>query len=180
MTGNSQALTWRMSVMTFQRALFFLQFEATYCHWGYSQNLTKNQDWLKCSITSSEALSSCSPHNPPSSSAMQLFPSECIFHRRHELKLLEHTDGSINFPIFKDKNRALKEPTWKQIEPWAQELRLHCLHLLVQGEDLPTWKQIEPWAQELGLHMSTSLGAMWGPIYKRGHFPPVLSQIIQT
>ncbi len=62
-----------------------------------------------------------SPHNSPSSSVLQLFPPKCIFCGRHEVKVLGNTDVCITFPIFKDKNRALKEHTWKQIEPCAQD-----------------------------------------------------------
>ncbi len=42
----------------------------------------------------------------------------------------------IKFPVYKDRDGALKEPTWKQIEPRALELGLHRLHRMVRGEDL--------------------------------------------
>jgi len=42
----------------------------------------------------------------------------------------------VKFPVFKDKDGALKEPTWKQIEPRALELGNSRLHRKVQGEDL--------------------------------------------
>ena len=38
--------------------------------------------------------------------------------------------------MFKDKDGTLKEPTWKQIEPWALELGNSRLHHKVQGKDL--------------------------------------------
>ena len=42
--------------------------------------------------------------------------------------------------MFMDKNGALKEPTWKQIEPLALALGNSCLHREVQGEDLFAWE----------------------------------------
>ena len=56
-------------------------------HRGCYQNFTKKQDRLKCSVTSSEESKSRSPRKPPSSSAMQRFPLECIFCQRLELKV---------------------------------------------------------------------------------------------
>ena len=42
----------------------------------------------------------------------------------------------MKFPVFKNKDGALKEPTWKQIEPRALELGNSRLHRKVQGKDL--------------------------------------------
>jgi len=110
--------------------------EAIGYHRGCYQNFTKNQDRLKSSVTSNEASTSRSPRKPPSSSAMQLFPPECIFCQRLELKVLGKTERCIKFPVFKDKDGALKFPTWKQIEPQALELENSALYRMVQGEDL--------------------------------------------
>lgn len=120
--------------------------EAIGYHRGCYQHFTKNQDRLKCSVTSNEASTSRSPRKRPSSSAMQLFPTECIFCGRIEQKVSGKTERCINFAVFMDKGGALKEPTWKQIEPRALELGLHCLHRMVQGEDL--------FAREANFHKS--------------------------
>ena len=53
---------------------------------------------------------------------MWLFPRECNFFLNLELKLFGGTERCVMFPMFKDKDRALKEPTWKQIEPQVLEL----------------------------------------------------------
>lgn len=115
-------------------------------HRGCYQNFTKNQKRLKCSVTSNEASISCSPRKPPSSSARQLFSPDCIFCGRLEVKVSGKTERCIKFPVFKDKDGVLKEPTWKQIEPRALELGLHHLHRMVQGEDL--------FAKEANFHQS--------------------------
>jgi hypothetical protein len=67
---------------------------------------------------------------------MQLFPPECIFCQRLEVKASGNTERCIKFPVFKDNDGVLKEPTWKQIEPRALELGNIRLHRIVQGEDL--------------------------------------------
>ena len=62
--------------------------------------------------------------------------SKCIFCEKLELKSCGKTEQCIKFPVFKDKDGALKEPTGKQIEPRALELGNSHLHRKVQGEDL--------------------------------------------
>uniref|UniRef100_UPI00358E3B67 uncharacterized protein n=1 Tax=Myxine glutinosa TaxID=7769 RepID=UPI00358E3B67 len=128
-------IAWRMPVITSQ-SLAGADLETIGYHRGCYQNFTKKQDRLKCSAISTEAATSRSHRKLPSSSAMQLFPPECIFCGRLELKVSGKTERCINFAVFKDKDGALKEPSWKQIEPRALELGLHSLHRMVQGEDL--------------------------------------------
>ncbi len=120
--------------------------EAIGYHRGCYQNFTKNQDRLKCSVKYHEASTSRSLRKTPSSSAIQMFPPECIFCGRLELKVSGKTERCTKFPVFKEKDGALKEPTWKQIKPRALELGLHCLHRTVQGEDL--------FAREANFHQS--------------------------
>lgn len=107
-------------------------------HRGCYQRFTKNQDRLKSSVTpNSEATTTTrSPRKSSSSSATRLFPPECIFCEKLELKSCGKTERCIKFPMFKDKDGALKELTWKQIEPRALELGNSRLHRKVQGEDL--------------------------------------------
>lgn len=107
-------------------------------HRGCYQNFTKNQDRLKSSSTSQElkASKSRSPRRQSSSSAIQLFPPECIFCQRLEVKVSGKTERCTKFAVFKDKEGALREPTWKQIEPRALELGHSSLYRMVQGEDL--------------------------------------------
>jgi len=111
--------------------------EAIGYHRGCYQNFTKNLDRLKGRIeTITEASTSRSPRKPRSSSAIKLFPPECIFCEKLELKVSGKTERCIKFPVFKSKDGALKEPTWKQIEPYALELGNNRLYRMVQGEDL--------------------------------------------
>lgn len=112
--------------------------EAIGYHRGCYQKFTKNQDRLKCSITPNERASTTrSPRKSSSSSTtMRLFPPECIFCEKLELKSCGKTERCIKFAMFKDKDGALKEPSWKQIEPRALELDNSRLHRKVQGEDL--------------------------------------------
>lgn len=77
-------------------------------HRGCYQKFTKNLDRLKSNVTSNdEAITSRSPRKPPSS---KLFPPECIFCEKLELKLSRKTERCITFSIF-DKEGATKEPT---------------------------------------------------------------------
>ena len=111
--------------------------ETTGYHRGCYQKFTNNQDRLKCSATPNESASTTrSPRKASSLSAMRLFSPECIFCEKLEVKLHGKTERCMKFPIFKGKDGALKEPTWKQIEPRALELGNNRLHRKVQGEDL--------------------------------------------
>ena len=103
-------------------------------HRGCYQNFTKNQDRLKSS--SNETFTSRSHRKPSCSSATLLFPPECIFCNKLEVKVSGSTERCINFAVFKDKKGMLKEPTWKQIETRALELGDSSLYGRVQGEDL--------------------------------------------
>lgn len=83
---------------------------------------------MKCSITPDDRASTAHfPRKLSSTSAMGLFPPECIFCEKLELKSCGKTERCVKFPVFKDKDRALKEPTWKQIEP-RQERITRSLH----------------------------------------------------
>lgn len=93
-------------------------------HRGCYQKFTKHQDRLKCSVTSNDgACTSRSPRKSRPSSATQLFPPECIFCQKLELKVLGKTERCTKFSIFKNKDGVFKEPTWKQVEPRAQRTR---------------------------------------------------------
>ena len=52
------------------------------------------------------------------------------------MKVSGKTERCGKFPVFKDKDGTLKEPTWKQVESRSLELGLHRLHCMVQGKDL--------------------------------------------
>ena len=72
---------------------------------GCYKTFAKNQDRLRGSVTLSDSSSSSAPW---------LFPPECIFCEKLELKLCGKTEWCIKFPMFKDEYGALKEPTWKK------------------------------------------------------------------
>ena len=138
-----------MPVIRFQRLLLVKIWKAIYR--GCYQKFTKNQEHLKCSITPVDrASTTCTPRKLLSWSDMRLFPSQCIFCEKLELKLQGKTERCVKFPMFKDKDGALKEPTWKQIELRALKLGNSGLHRKVKGEAL----------------------------FARGPVPPVLLQII--
>lgn len=91
---------------------------------GCYQKFMKNQDRLRGSVnTSWNNLENIFPRKLSSSSAMRLFPSECIFFEKPELKLCGKTPRCIKFPMFKDEDGALREPTWKTdwaSSPWTR------------------------------------------------------------
>lgn len=68
----------------------------------------------------------------------RLFPQQCLFCGKQEVKVSGETEQCINFTVFKDKAGAVKDPSWKQVKPRVQELGLNDLHHMVQGEDLFT------------------------------------------
>ena len=118
-------------------------------HRGCYQHFTNHLDRLQSDTASnvgSTPLSSRSPRKTPSYSTPQLFPPECIFCAKVEVKTSGKTERCQKFPVFKDKDGTLKHPTWKQIEPRALELGMHHLHRMVQGEDL--------FAREANFHQS--------------------------
>ena len=96
--------------------------EAIGYHRGCYQKFTKNQDRLKCSVTPNDRGWAIRSSRKSSSSAIRLFPPKCIFCEKLELKLSGKTERCIKFPMFKTEDGALKELTWKQIEPRALEL----------------------------------------------------------
>ena len=98
----------------------------------------KNKDRLKSGITANDkaATTARSPRKSSSSSTTRLFPPECIFCEKLEIKSYWKKEQCTKLPMFKDKDGTLKEPTWKQIEPRALELGDSRLHRTVQGEDL--------------------------------------------
>ena len=112
--------------------------EAIGYHRGCYQKFTKNKDRLKSGITANDkaATTARSPRKSSSSSTTRLFPPECIFCEKLEIKSYWKKEQCSKFPMFKDKDGTLKEPTWKQIEPRALELGDSRLHRKVQGEDL--------------------------------------------
>nr|XP_002737277.1 PREDICTED: protocadherin Fat 2-like [Saccoglossus kowalevskii] len=104
-------------------------------HRGGYQNFTKNKDRLKSSnMPSNEASTSRSPRKP--SSVMYMFPPECIFCGKQEVKVSGKTERCSKFSVFKDNSGTLYEPTWKQIESRALEVGNISLHRMVQGEYL--------------------------------------------
>ena len=88
-----------------------LDLEAVGYNRGYYQSFTKNRDHLKCSVASKETSPSHSPCKPQSYS-MHLFPQECIFCGKLEVKVSGKTEQCRKFPVFKDRDGTLKEPTW--------------------------------------------------------------------
>ena len=52
------------------------------------------------------------------------------------MKVSGKTERYGKFPVFKDRDGILKEPTWYQVGSRSLELGLHCLHRMVQGEDM--------------------------------------------
>lgn len=105
------------------------------CYQRFTMNLARLQ--RRPTVTSQEASTSRSPRKSHSSAATRLFPPECIFCGKLEVKVLgKKTERCIKFAVYKNKDGSLKEPTWKQIEPQALELGLHHLHRMVQCEDL--------------------------------------------
>ena len=62
------------------------------------------------------------------------------------MKVFGNTERCSKFPVFKDKDGTLKEPTWKQAESRSLQLELYRLHRMVQGEDL--------FAREKNFHQS--------------------------
>ena len=68
------------------------------------------------------------------------------------MKVSGQTERCGKFPVFKDKDVTLEEPTWKQVESQYLELGLHRLHRMVKGEHL---------------------------FAREEKFPPVLSQVTQ-
>ncbi|MPC90953.1 hypothetical protein E2C01_085960 [Portunus trituberculatus] len=53
-------------------------------------------------------------HKPSCSFATQLFPPECIFCNKLEVKASGSTEQCINFDVLKDKKGMLKEPIWER------------------------------------------------------------------
>ena len=111
-------------------SLAVVNLETTGYHRACNRNFIKNQESLqkRSTVAPQEASTSRSPSKRASSSAIQLFPPECIFCGKLEVKVLGKTERCIMFPVYNNK-----EPTWKQIEPQALELGLHRLHCMVQG-----------------------------------------------
>lgn len=117
-------------------------------HLACYKHFTRNQERLKKkpTVTPPKSSTSRSPRKRLTSSTPQLFPPECIFCRKLEVKVLGKTQRCIKFPVYKSKEGIMKEPTWKKIESQALELGLHRLHRMVQGEDL--------FAREANYHQS--------------------------
>ena len=99
--------------------------EAIGYHRGCHQKFTKNQDRLKCSVTpNARGLTIRSPRKSSSSSAIRLFPPECTFCEKLELKLSGKTERCIKFPMFKTKDEALKDPTSKQLIAFTSRMAM--------------------------------------------------------
>ena len=75
-----------------------------------------------------------------------MFPPQCTFCDKLEVKVSGKTVRCSRFPVYKNIGGSFKEPTLKQIEPRALELELYRLHRKVHGEDL--------FAKEANLHPS--------------------------
>eukprot|EP00064_Thunnus_orientalis_P003781 superscaffoldBa00000322_g3792 len=73
---------------------------------------------------------------PPSSSATQLFPPDCIFCGRHnKVNVSGKTERCIKFPVFKDKDEALKEELERNGFP-NPEYRSEKLKAKVEAHDI--------------------------------------------
>ena len=105
-------------------------------HRGCYQKFTKNLDRLKSSEVSTSNQESMLRSPRSKSTPTVLFPPECIFCQKLEIKVSGKTERCVTFPTFKNNDGGLKEPTWKQIESRALELGNHRLHRMVHGEDL--------------------------------------------
>ena len=65
-----------------------------------------------------------------------MFPPECVFCDKLEVKVSGETERCSRFPVYKNISGSFKVPTWKQIEPRALEVGLYRLYRKVYGEDL--------------------------------------------
>ena len=103
-------------------------------HRGCYQYFTKNLDRLKGRQASNEPPSSRPCRS--SRSATSLFPPECIFCDKLEVKVSGKTERCTKFAVFKTKAGSIKDPSWKQITLRALEMNIQSLSRKVQGEDL--------------------------------------------
>lgn len=95
-------------------------------HRGCYQKFMKNLDRLKSKTESTKGQEPALRSPRSKATPTVLFPQECIFCQRLEVKVAGKTERCIKF----------REPTWKQIETRAIELGNYRLHRMVHGEDL--------------------------------------------
>ena len=86
-------------------------------HKSFNQTFTKNLDRLKHNLeVDEEASTSRSPCKLPKLTT-QMFPPECTFCDKLEVKVFGKTERCSRFPVYKNLGGSFKEPTRKQIEP---------------------------------------------------------------
>jgi hypothetical protein len=97
------------------------------------QRFTANLHRLKDSTEASTSTKHHSPRKPASlcAESSQLFPPECMFCEKLEIKVSGKTERPIKFLSWKHK-----EPAWKSIESQALELGKTRLYRQVKGKDL--------------------------------------------
>ena len=105
-------------------------------HRSCYQTFTKNLDQLRHNLeVHEEASTSRSPRKFPKLST-EMFPPKCTFCDKLELKVSDKTKRCSRFPAYKNIGGSFKEPTWKQIEPRALEVKLYRLHRKPHNENL--------------------------------------------
>ena len=95
------------------------------------QRFTANLHRLNDSTTASVSTKHHSPRKQSSGESLQLFPPECIFCEKLQIKVSGKTERPIKFLSWKHK-----EPAWKDIESQAMELGKTRLFRQVKGKDL--------------------------------------------
>ena len=105
-----------------------LDLDTVGCHRGCYQAFTKNKDRLQSNTIMTSKSYSPRKRSP---SATILFPPECIFCQKLQIKISWKTERCMKFPVYKDK-----QPTWKQIESRSVEMDDTRLLRMVQGQDL--------------------------------------------
>lgn len=100
------------------------------CYAHFTSNLHRLNDSNECT-TPQASVSHHSPRKNKQVTKKQLFPPECIFCGKIEIKVAKKTLRPVPFPSWKDK----KSP-WKAIEPKAKVLKNSQLYRLINGVDL--------------------------------------------
>ncbi|KAG0720919.1 hypothetical protein GWK47_047475 [Chionoecetes opilio] len=94
------------------------------------QRFTANLHHLNDSTVASMSTKHHSPRKLSSAESSQLFPPECMFCEKFEIKVSGKTERPIKFLSWKHK-----EPAWKSIESQALELGKTCLYRQVKKKD---------------------------------------------
>ncbi|KAG0712094.1 hypothetical protein GWK47_002151 [Chionoecetes opilio] len=95
------------------------------------QHFTANLHRLNDSTVASMSTKHHSPRKLSSAESSQLFPPECMFFEKFEIKVSGKTERPIKFLSWKHK-----EPAWRSTESQALELGKTRLYRQVKGKDL--------------------------------------------